>query len=92
MVVLKNIDGEFYRFEGVVQSIKYIIKKYDQDNDYDDNSNLFSGAYLNYTTRHGIGASLVGKIASSGAGVDGGLHILNILFPFFFRVNSNKPN
>ena len=35
---------------------------------------MFSGAYLNYTTQCGFGASLVGRIASSSSGVDVGLH------------------
>ncbi len=43
--------------------------------DYDENTNLFSGAYLNRTTKSGIGVSLVGKIATSGAGADIGPHI-----------------
>jgi hypothetical protein len=44
--------------------------------DYDNRANLFSGAYLNYTTRLGIGASLVGKVSqAAGAGVDAGAHI-----------------
>ncbi|MCO6480498.1 MAG: hypothetical protein J5I94_27900 [Phaeodactylibacter sp.] len=43
--------------------------------DYDNNTDLFTGAYLNYTSRIGIGASIVGKIASGGAGADAGIHI-----------------
>ena len=42
--------------------------------DYDGNTDLFSGAYLNYTTSSGVGLSLVGRIASSGAGADIGPH------------------
>ena len=43
--------------------------------DYDDNTSLFTGAYLNYTTGSGIGASIVGKIADTGGGADAGAHI-----------------
>ena len=42
--------------------------------DYEDNTNVFSGAYLNYTSSSGLGASMVGRIASSGAGSDMGIH------------------
>jgi len=42
--------------------------------DYDNRPNVFTGAYLNYTTKAGLGASLVGKIGNSGGGVDAGLH------------------
>ena len=44
--------------------------------DYDNRANLFSGAYLNYTSKAGIGGSLVGKISqTSGAAADAGAHI-----------------
>ena len=42
--------------------------------DYENQTNLFSGAYLNYTLKNGLGASLVGKIGNSG-GADAGFHI-----------------
>lgn len=43
--------------------------------DYNNNTNLFSGAYLNYTTKIGLGGSIVGKIGAAGGGIDAGLHI-----------------
>lgn len=44
--------------------------------DWDNQANLFSGAYLNYTTKSGLGASLVGKVSqTTGAGADAGAHI-----------------
>lgn len=43
--------------------------------DYDNNTDLFTGAYLNYTFGNGLGGSLVGKIANSGGGLDAGAHI-----------------
>ena len=43
--------------------------------DYENNTDLFSGAYLNYTSKIGIGGSLVGRIGGNGAGTDLGLHI-----------------
>lgn len=43
--------------------------------DYDNQTDLFSGAYLNYTLSNGVGGSLVGKIGNSGAGADVGVHI-----------------
>lgn len=42
--------------------------------DYEDKTDLFTGAYLNYTTKTGFGLSLVGKIGSSGSGADAGIH------------------
>lgn len=49
--------------------------------DYDNQTNLFSGAYLNYTSKTGLGVSTVGKIGNSGAGVD--------LGPHYFKAKSN---
>ncbi|MEM9329300.1 MAG: hypothetical protein AAGA85_26795 [Bacteroidota bacterium] len=42
--------------------------------DYNENTNLFSGAYLNYTSSSGFGGTLVGRISSGGAGSDLGVH------------------
>jgi len=46
--------------------------------DYDNNTDLFTGAYLNYTTTSGIGGSLIGKIGRAGGGADAGVHYLKI--------------
>jgi hypothetical protein len=42
--------------------------------DYENTTDLFSGAYLNYTSKIGIGVSLVGRIGANGAGTDVGVH------------------
>ncbi len=42
--------------------------------DYEENTDLFTGAYLNYTTSSGFGGSVVGRISSFGAGADAGIH------------------
>lgn len=47
--------------------------------DYDENTNLFMGAYINYTTKSGFGGTVVGRISSLGAGGDAGVH--------FFKAN-----
>ena len=49
--------------------------------DYNNQTNLFTGAYANYTLKNGLGGSIVGKIANSGGGADAGIHI--------FKVKSN---
>ncbi|MEO0468464.1 MAG: hypothetical protein AAF206_02495 [Bacteroidota bacterium] len=46
--------------------------------DYDNQTDLFSGAYLNYTLKNGLGASVIGKIANSGAGADAGVHLFKL--------------
>jgi len=42
--------------------------------DEDENTNLFTGAYLNYTTPTGFGGTVVGRISTLGAGADAGIH------------------
>jgi len=43
--------------------------------DYEENTNLFTGGYLNYTTKSGLGATILGRISSLGAGSDAGIHL-----------------
>ena len=42
--------------------------------DYNNNTSLFSGAYLNYTSKSGFGGSLVGRVTGNGASTDIGVH------------------
>lgn len=50
--------------------------------EYDNNqTDLFTGAYLNYTTTSGLGTTLVGRISSREAGLDIGIH--------YFKANKN---
>ncbi len=43
--------------------------------DYKENTSLFTGAYLNYTSMLGLGGTVVGRISSLGAGGDAGVHL-----------------
>lgn len=42
--------------------------------DYNENTNLFMGAYLNYTTATGFGGTILGRISTGGSGGDIGVH------------------
>ncbi len=42
--------------------------------DYHQNTNLFMGAYLNYTTKTGLGGTILGRISSLESGADAGIH------------------
>lgn len=42
--------------------------------DYEENTDLFTGAYLNYTTNSGFGGTVLGRISTLGAGGDAGVH------------------
>lgn len=40
----------------------------------DQSTDLFTGAYLNYTTSSGFGGTVIGRISSRSSGVDAGFH------------------
>ena len=42
--------------------------------DYDENTDLFTGAYLNYTTKTGVGGTVLGRVSTLNAGGDAGVH------------------
>ncbi len=42
--------------------------------DYSSNTDLFMGAYLNYTTKTGFGGTILGRISSLESGGDIGIH------------------
>lgn len=44
-------------------------------------TDLFTGAYLNYTTKSGIGGTVLGRVSSANSGVDVGIH--------YFKVNKD---
>ncbi len=46
--------------------------------DYDQNTNLFTGAYLNYTSTSGIGGTVLGRVSGLGSGVDAGVHLFKM--------------
>lgn len=46
--------------------------------DYENNINLFTGAYLNYTRPSGFGGTAVGRVASAGSGLDMGGHYFKV--------------
>ena len=42
--------------------------------DYEENTNLFTGAYVNYTSKIGVGGTVLGRISTLGSGADVGVH------------------
>lgn len=39
-----------------------------------NNTNLFTGAYLNYTSKTGVGGTLLGRVSTTSSGLDLGVH------------------
>ncbi|WP_010518582.1 hypothetical protein [Croceivirga radicis] len=44
--------------------------------DYEDTTDIFSGAYFEYTTKSGFGPTFLGRIASTVAGAELGVHFI----------------
>ncbi len=78
----KNIFADVQWLKPLDQAFRWtVFSRTRATVDYDNQTDLFSGAYLNYTSSSGLGASLVGKIGGRGAGADLGLH--------FFKAQPN---
>lgn len=45
-------------------------------------TDLFTGAYLNYTTKSGLGGTVLGRISSTNSGVDIGVHYFKVTKSF----------
>ena len=63
--------------------------------DYESNSNFFLGGYFNYTSKIGLGATVIGRMGSSNAGGDIGAHYItarkNIFFSIFATIGIGLP-
>ena len=68
------IDAQYLKFFDAKKRISLFSRARATSDYYTPNTNLFSGAYLNYTTKSGFGGTLIGRISSSSRGVDTGIH------------------
>ncbi len=68
------IDAQYLKFFDEGKKIS-LFSRARATAEYDSqNTNLFTGAYLNYTTKLGIGVTVLGRISTFGSGVDAGVH------------------
>lgn len=60
----------------------------------EQSTNLFTGAYLNYTTKKGLGATFLGRVSTLGSGMDVGIHYFKASSSFMVyalpSINLNK--
>lgn len=76
------IDAQYLKFIDADHGLS-LFSRARATSSYDSpvETDLFTGAYLNYTTKFGIGATLLGRISSNSAGIDLGVH--------YFKANKN---
>ena len=68
------IDAQFLKYFDNSRSFS-LFSRSRATSEYDGSStDLFTGAYLNYTTNSGLGATVLGRISSSSSGIDAGTH------------------
>lgn len=68
------IDAQYLKFLDKDKSLS-LFSRTRATSEYDGQAtDLFTGAYLNYTTKSGVGGSLVGRISSNNSGIDAGIH------------------
>ena len=68
------IDAQYLKFVDTDRNISLFSRARATTAYNEPQKDLFTGAYLNYTTAIGIGGTVVGRITSSGSGIDLGVH------------------
>ena len=68
------IDAQYLAFFDKEKKISLFSRTRATSNYDQTNTDLFTGAYLNYTTKSGVGASVIGRISSFNSGIDVGIH------------------
>ena len=74
------VDAQYLKFFDSQKRLSLFSRARATSTYEESSTDLFTGAYLNYTTSTGLGATVLGRIASSGSGVDAGVH--------FFKASS----
>lgn len=68
------LDAQYLKFFDVPRKVS-LFSRARATAEYSSNqTDLFTGAYLNYTTKSGIGGTILGRISSSNSGIDLGVH------------------
>ncbi|MEO1011296.1 MAG: hypothetical protein AAFX53_08305 [Bacteroidota bacterium] len=76
------IDAQYLKFFDTDNTLS-LFSRARATAEYDRQAtDLFTGAYLNYTTESGFGATLLGRMATSGSGIDVGVHYFRVKKPF----------
>ena len=69
-----RIDAQYLKFFDEGRRVSLFSRARATTAYNEQNTDLFTGAYLNYTTRSGFGGTFLGRISSRSSGVDIGVH------------------
>lgn len=68
------IDAQYLKFFDPANKVS-LFSRARATSEYDkQHTDLFTGAYLNYTMKSGIGGTVLGRISSNSSGMDAGIH------------------
>lgn len=68
------IDAQYLKFFNKTSKFSLFSRARATSSYAKNQTNLFTGAYLNYTTKSGFGGTVLGRIATGGVGIDTGIH------------------
>ncbi|MCP4439720.1 MAG: hypothetical protein GY810_12320 [Aureispira sp.] len=77
MVGNKNVfaNAQWFKFLDTTGHLSVFTRGFGNI-DYEGNSDLFLGTYINYTTKSGLGATIIGRIGTFDSGGDAGAHFM----------------
>ena len=68
------IDAQYLKFLDGAKKVSLFSRSRATSSYTNGATDLFTGAYLNYTTTTGFGGTVLGRISSNNAGIDAGIH------------------
>ena len=68
------IDAQYLKFFDAENRISLFSRARATAEYNEQKTDLFTGAYLNYTTESGFGGTILGRISSNNSGIDAGIH------------------
>ena len=74
------VDAQYLKFFDTDRKLSLFSRARATTEYNEQKTNLFTGAYLNYTTKSGFGGTVLGRISNFASGIDAGIH--------FFKASS----
>ena len=72
------VDAQYLKFFDANNRLSLFTRARATTEYTEQNTNLFTGTYLNYTTKSGFGGTILGRISSVSSGIDAGIHYFKV--------------